>query len=309
VRIKAIQAPGWLKPGAASWRLTERVEQSLLLLPYVAGALLLLVLPGLLTSYLAFTYFDGVSSPVWSGLRNFQVFTIDPFERIAVANSLYFTALAVPLRVLGALGLALLLRRPRRGVGLYRAAVFLPTVIPDVAYALVWLWIFNPLYGPVNLLLRAIGLPAPAWLASAETAKLVFVFMSFFQIGEGFVVLLAGLQSVPADYYDAAVVDGAGPLSLFRYVTLPLISPWLILLAFRDLILSFVYPFTPSLLMTGGEPYYSTLFLPLLAFRESFGSLRFGMGSAITLVTFATSLVLVLALVLILRRWSWTDEQ
>jgi multiple sugar transport system permease protein len=294
---------------AGWWRLRERAELSLLLLPYLLGALLLLVIPGLLTFALAFTYYDGISPPVWWGLRNFTMFAIDPLERIAITNSLTFTALAVPLRLLGALGLALLLRRPRRGLGLYRAAVFLPTVIPDVAYALLWLWIFNPLYGPVNLLLRAAGLPAPAWLASTDTAKLVFVFMSLFQIGEGFVVLLAGLQSVPLDLYDAAVVDGAGPLGLFRHITLPLISPWLILLAFRDLILSFVYPFTPSLLMTGGDPYYSTLFLPLLAFREAFGSLRFGMGAAITLITFAASLALVLALALLLRRWSFADDQ
>jgi multiple sugar transport system permease protein len=298
-------------PNAAAgwWRLRERAEHSLLLAPYLLGALLLLVIPGLLTFALAFTYYDGISPPIWWGARNFSMFYLDPLERIAIANSLTFTALAVPLRLLAALGLALLLRRPRRGLGFYRAAVFLPTVIPDVAYALLWLWIFNPLYGPVNLLLRAAGLPAPAWLASADSAKLVFVFMSLFQVGEGFVVLLAGLQSVPLDLYDAAVVDGAGPFSLFRYVTLPLISPWLILLAFRDLILSFVYPFTPSLLMTGGDPYYSTLFLPLLAFREAFGSLRFGMGSAITLITFAVSLVLVLALGLLLRRWSFADDQ
>jgi multiple sugar transport system permease protein len=294
---------------AGWWRLRERAEHSLLLAPYLLGALLLLVIPGLLTFALAFTYYDGISPPIWWGARNFSMFYLDPLERIAIANSLTFTALAVPLRLLAALGLALLLRRPRRGLGFYRAAVFLPTVIPDVAYALLWLWIFNPLYGPVNLLLRAAGLPAPAWLASADSAKLVFVFMSLFQVGEGFVVLLAGLQSVPLDLYDAAVVDGAGPFSLFRYVTLPLISPWLILLAFRDLILSFVYPFTPSLLMTGGDPYYSTLFLPLLAFREAFGSLRFGMGSAITLITFAVSLVLVLALGLLLRRWSFADDQ
>jgi len=294
---------------AGWWRLRERAEHSLLLAPYLLGALLLLVIPGQLTFALAFTYYDGISPPIWWGVRNFSMFYIDPLERIAIANSLTFTALAVPLRLLAALGLALLLRRPRRGLGFYSAAVFLPTVIPDVAYALLWLWIFNPLYGPVNLLLRAAGLPAPAWLASADSAKLVFVFMSLFQIGEGFVVLLAGLQSVPLDLYDAAVVDGAGLLSLFRYVTLPLISPWLILLAFRDLILSFVYPFTPSLLMTGGDPYYSTLFLPLLAFREAFGSLRFGMGSAITLITFAVSLVLVLTLGLLLRRWSFADDQ
>ena len=141
--------------------------------------------------------------------------------------------------MLGALGLALLLRRPRRGIGFYRAAVFLPTVMPDVAYALVWLWIFNPLYGPVNLVAARRRAAGPRLAGRPDTAKLVFVFMSLFQIGEGFVVLLVGLQSVPADLYDAAVVDGAGPFSLFRYITLPLISPWLILLAFRDLILSF----------------------------------------------------------------------
>ena len=306
-----LEASQALQPAPSSggrWRLRERAEHGLLFAPYLLGAVLLLVLPGLITLALAFTYFDGIAPPVWWGLRNFQNFYLDPLERIAILNSLTFTTLAVPLRVLGALGLALLLRRPRRGIGFYRAAVFMPTVIPDVAYALVWLWIFNPLYGPVNLLLRAAGLPAPAWLASPDTAKLVFVFMSLFQIGEGFVVLLVGLQSVPADLYDAAVVDGAGPFSLFRYITLPLISPWLILLAFRDLILSFIYPFTPSLLMTGGDPYYSTLFLPLLAFREAFGSLRFGMGSAITLITFVASLLLVLALALILRRWSFADD-
>src|SRR5258708_34922241 len=214
------------------WRRRERAEHGLLFAPYLLGAVLLLALPGLITMVLAFTYFDGIAPPVWWGLRNFQNFYIDPLERIAIANSLYFTALAVPLRVLGALGLALLLRRPRRGIGFYRAAVFVPTVIPDVAYALVWLWIFNPLYGPVNLLLRAAGLPAPAWLASPDPARLVFGFMSLFQIGEGFVVLLVGLQSVPADYYDAAVVDGAAPLSLFRTITLPPISPCLVLLFF-----------------------------------------------------------------------------
>ena len=297
------------EPSARARRLRERAEYALLLLPYLAGTLLLVVLPGLLTLGLAFTYFNGVAPPEWFGLGNFKMFSIDPLERIALVNSLYFTVLAVPLRLLGALGLALLLRQPRRGVGLYRAAALLPTVVPDVAYALVWLWIVNPLFGPVNVLLRAAGLPAPAWLASASTAKLVFVFMSLFQIGEGFVVLLAGLHNVPADYYDAAVVDGAGPLGLFRHITLPLLSPWLILLTARDLILSLVYPFVPSILMTGGNPHYSTLFLPLMAFREAFASLRFGMGAAITLITFVTSLLLVLALLLWVRKWNWADDQ
>ena len=86
----------------------------------------------------------------------------------AARNSLAFVAIAVPLRVLGALALALLLRQRRRGVAVYRAAVYLPSVIPSVAYALIWAWIFNPIYGPINMVLGAIGLPTPAWLAQQD---------------------------------------------------------------------------------------------------------------------------------------------
>jgi len=292
---------------AQRWQRQQQAALIGLLLPYVLGALVLVVIPGVLALGLSFSYYDGLSAPSWWGLRNYRMFFIDPLERIAVANSLYFTLLAVPLRVLGALGLALLLRRPGRGVGLYRAAVYLPTVIPDVAYALIWLWVFNPLFGPLNLLLGVLGLPQPAWLADAATAKLVFVFMSLFQIGEGFVVLLAGLQTIPADYADAATVDGAGPVSFFRYITLPLLAPWLILLTVRDLIWSFQYTFTPSLLMTQGDPYHATLFLPLLSFEETFANLRFGMGAAILVVMFACSFALVLAFYAVVRRWTRAD--
>jgi multiple sugar transport system permease protein len=279
-----------------------------LLLPFLLGALVLIVVPAVLSLGLAFTQFDGVHFPRWWGLRNFQMFYLDPLERVAVANSLYFTALAVPVRVLAALGLALLLRRPGRGVGVYRAAIYLPSAIPAVAYALIWLWVFNPLYGPVNLTLHALGLPQPGWLASPDTAKLVFVVMAAFQIGEGFVLLLAGLQQMPAEYYYAATVDGAQGWTLFRHITLPLLSPWLILLTFRDLILSFHYTLTPSLLLTGGDPYRSTLFLPLLAMEEAFEHLRFGMGGAIQLVMLALSGGLVLLLWALLRRWSLADD-
>ncbi len=290
------------------WQRQRRAALLGLLLPFLVGAVVLVVIPGVLMLALSFSYFDGFSPPLWWGLRNYRMFYLDPLERIAVANSLYFTLLAVPLRVLGALGLALLLRRPGRGVGFYRAAVYLPTVIPDVAYALIWLWVFNPLFGPVNLLLHALGLPQPAWLADAASAKLVFVFMSLFQIGEGFVVLLAGLQTIPAEYADAATVDGAGRLSFFRYITLPLLAPWLILLTVRDLIWSFQYTFTPALIMTQGDPYHATLFLPLLAFEETFANLRFGMGAAILVVMFACSLALVFAFYFVVRRWTRAVE-
>ena len=279
-----------------------------MLLPYLLGTLLLVALPALLSAGLAFTSYDALSPPVFVGLDNFRFLAADPVVTLAFANSLFFLLLAVPLRILGALGLALLLQRPRRGVGAYRAAVYVPTVIPDVAFALIWLWIFNPLFGPVNLALGALGLPMPAWLAEAGTARFPFVVMSLFQIGEGFVVLLAALRGLPREYFDAGAVDGAGRWAAFRYLTLPLLMPWLVLLTFRDVILSFQYTFTPSFVMTGGDPYYSTLFLPLLIHEEAFDRFRFGPGSALMLLVFLASAAIIAGLYLLFRGRGYTAD-
>jgi multiple sugar transport system permease protein len=282
-------------------KLRPKLPLALLLAPYLLGVGVLIVVPAAVSLGLAFAHYDGLSAPYWAGWRNFSMFWIDPLERIAVLNSLYFTALAVPLRLLIALGLALLLAG--RGLGLYRAAVTVPTVIPDVAYALVWLWVFNPLYGPVNAVLGALGLPTPGWLADPASAKLVFVAMALLQVGEGFVVLLVGLRSVPRELYAAAMLDGAGRLGLLRHITLPALAPWLMLLTYRDVILSFQYTFAPAMLMTRGDPYYSTLFLPWLIYEEAFDNLRYGMSGAIMIVQFLLSGALVAALALAFRRW------
>ena len=170
------------------------------------------------------------------------------------------------------------------------------------------MWILNPLYGPLNMILGALGLPAPAWLADARAARPALVLMSLFQIGEGFVLLLAALRSIPADYYAAAAVDGGGAWRVFRHLTLPLLWPWLTLLAVRDAIMTFQSTFTPAFLMTGGGPYYATLFLPLLAYSEAFDGFRFGQGSALTLLMLAATAALVAALLLLLSRWGYDDE-
>jgi multiple sugar transport system permease protein len=282
--------------------LSRRAGLWAMLLPYLLGTLLLVALPALMSAGLAFTSYDALSPPVFVGFTNFRLLAADPVVTTAFANSLFFVALAVPLRILGALGLALLLRRPRRGIGGYRAAVYVPTVIPDVAYALIWLWIFNPLFGPVNLALSALGLPLPGWLADEGSARYPFVVMSLFQIGEGFVVLLAALRGLPREYFDAAAVDGAGRWAAFRYLTLPLLMPWLVLLTFRDVVLSFQYTFTPSLMMTGGGPYYATMFLPLLIYEEAFDRFRFGPGSALMLLLFLLSAVIIGGIYLLFRR-------
>ncbi len=281
----------------------------LLMAPYLAGTLVLVLVPAVLMFGLAFTTFDGLAPPQWSGLGTFrEVLVRDPLVHVAALNSLYFVALAVPLRVLSALLLALLLNRPRRGVAVYRVAVYLPTIIPDVAYALIWLWIFNPLYGPLNTLLGMLGWPEPVWLADARTAKLAIVVMSAFQIGEGFAVLLAGLQDVPRDLYDATVVDGGNRRQMLRYITLPLLAPWLLLLTLRDIIMSAQTTFTPAYIMTGGDPYYATLFFPLLIYQRAFDRFRFGEGAAMMLLLFVAVGALLLLVYYLVRIWGYESE-
>jgi multiple sugar transport system permease protein len=118
-----------------------------MLMPYLLGTLVLVAVPALMSAGLAFTAYDALGPPVFVGFANFRLIAADPLTGIALTNTLFFVLLAVPLRVAGALALALLLDRRRRGAGAYRSAVYLPTVIPDVAYALIWLWIFNPRTG------------------------------------------------------------------------------------------------------------------------------------------------------------------
>ena len=276
-----------------TFNLSYRRQIALFLTPYLLGTLVLVVLPALATVAVAFTDYQAIEPPTWVGLDNFRRLAETPLVRLALNNTLVFAGLAVPLRLLGALVLGLLLGGRRRGTGLYRAAVYLPTIIPEAAYALVWLWILNPVYGPLNLILGAFGLPQPDWLTGAGTARLAVVLMALLQIGEGFVVVLAARQNVPNALYEAAEVDGANRWQGFWRITLPLIVPWLLLLTCRDLVVSVQNTFTPSFVLDYGGPYYATTFLPLLIYEISFDFSDWGLASAILVVVYAWLLVLV----------------
>ena len=286
----------------------RRTQISLFLTPYLLGALLLVVLPAGISFFIAFTRYDGLSAPVFADWQNFQTLKLEPIFKVALINSLIFTVQSVPLRVLGALALALLLNRPRRGTSFYRAALVLPTVIPDVAYALTWTWILNPLYGPLNASLRTLGLFAPPWLSDSAWSLPGIILASLFPIGEGLILLLAGLRHIPREIEDAATVDGANRWQRFTSITLPLLAPWLILLAIRDVALSFQNTFTPATIMTGGGPYYSTFFTTQLIHEAAFDRMDFGLASVIMLTVFLVTLALV-TLVYFLFEGGGFDEE
>jgi multiple sugar transport system permease protein len=280
----------------------------LLLAPYLVGVLLLIVIPTAISIGLAFTSYDSLSAPVWAGLDNFVFISTYQAFLYGARNTIGFIVLAVPLRIVAMLALALLMREPRRGTRLFRIAIYLPAVIPDVVYALLWTWIFNPLWGPVNLILQLLKLPTPAWIVDRNTVGWILVVMSLFQIGEGFVVMLAGLHDIPHDYYQSAAIDGATRWQSFRYVTLPLLAPWLVLLTFRDIAVGAQNIFTPAFLMMGGSRAYAAWFLPQMIYEEAFGRFRFGVASAVMVTWLVIAGILFWLAFRILRGWGYASE-
>ena len=280
-----------------------RLPSSTLASPYLLGLIVLVALPVVGTLYLAFTDYFGIAAPQLNGVDNFtRMLSSDRFWA-ALGNSFIYVAIAVPMRVVAAVGLALLLHRRAHGASAARAAVFLPTVVPDIAYALLWLYIFNPLFGPLTLGLESFGLGSPDWLTDPTTARFSVALMSVFQIGEGFVIALAVRRSIPANLYEAAAVDGASPWFALSRVTLPMMAPVLALLALRDVILSFQANFVPALIVTDGGPRLATFFLPLYVYREGFRYGRLGYAAAVTLTMFVITAVVVVVQYRLARRW------
>jgi multiple sugar transport system permease protein len=283
-----------------------RTQLYLMLAPFVVGLVALVAIPAV--GSLPIAFFD--YSPLrptefsWVGLEQFAQLGKDSLFWTALGNSLLYTLISVPLRMAGALGMALFLERRRRGVGAYRSAAYLPTIIPDVAYGLTWLWVFNPLFGPVSQMLRAFGQGNQAWLVEEWGARSIVIAMGAWQIGEGIVIMLAALRDIPNDLYDSALVDGAGLLARLRSLVLPLIAPTFLLLTFRTTVVTLQDNFSPAYVVTQGEPYYATYYLPYKIYVDSFQNFEFSYGAAMILVMYAASALIVFLQYTTTRRWS-----
>jgi multiple sugar transport system permease protein len=284
----------------------NRRQLALMLAPYLVGLIGLVLVPAAATLAMAFAEYDLINPPRWVGLGNFVELAGTDAFRIALVNSLVFAAIAVPLRLLIALGLALLLHRRAAAVGTARTAAALPTAVPEIAYGLLWLWLFNPVQGPLNQLLRiggengltVLGRTPPQWLTDPTDARAAIILMSLFTIGETFVILLAARLALPAEVYELAAIEDATGWDVFRRITVPLMAPVLVLLLLRDTILSFQVSFVPALVVTdGGPPPFATTYLSLFVYRHAFEYLRYGYAAA------ATVIMLLLTLAAVLVQW------
>ena len=269
--------------------------------PYLTGLLVLVALPLIGAIALAFTEFSGIAPAEFIGLDNFERLIHDEAFWRSLGNSFIFVVISVPLRLAGAVAFALLLHKRAAGASAGRVAAYLPTVIPDVAYALLWLWLLNPLYGPLALALGGLGIGDV--LTDPWGARVAIAVMGAFQIGEAFIVALAARRTIPSALYEASAVEGASPWFTFRKVTLPLMAPILGLLALRDVILSFQINFVPALLVTEGGPRLATTYLPLYAYQQGFRYFRLGYAAAMTLTMFVVTALIVFVQYRLIRRW------
>jgi multiple sugar transport system permease protein len=247
--------------------------------PWLVGFCVFTLTPVVLSLYYSFCDYSLLQKPVWRGAENYKLLFRDEVFYRSLWNTFYYALLALPAGLFVSLGLALMLNVKIRGQSVYRTIIFLPSLVPTVAAAMLWLWLFNSRLGLINTALASIGLQGPGWLRDAAWAMPALVIMSLWGVGHTVVIYLAGLQDVPRELYEAAEIDGAGIWGRLFNVTIPMLSP----VIFFNLIMAIIgtlQVFTIPYIMTQGGPARSTYFYTMYLYDNAFTFLRMGYASA-----------------------------
>ncbi len=276
-------------PSAWSRFWTENGPGYLFLLPWFIGFFGLTIAPILSSLYLSFTNFDMLTPPQWVGMDNYvRMFTHDPKFYQSMRVTLLFVAFSVPLKLAFALAVALLLNRGMKGLPIYRAVFYLPSLLgASVAIAVLWRTLFAG-DGLVNQGLALIGIQGPAWISNPRYSLWTLIALAVWQFGSPMIIFLAGLRQIPQDVYEAASLEGAGRWRIFWKITLPLLTPVVFFNAIIQTIEGFK-SFTPAFIISGGtgNPVNSTLFYTLYLYQEAFAFFRMGYASALAWVLLA----------------------
>jgi multiple sugar transport system permease protein len=260
----------------------------LFLAPWMIGVLVFSAIPIFSSLYLSFTNYNFVSSPNWVGLQNYMtMFFKDPHYIQSLKVTFMYVFVAVPLELAFALGLALLLNRGLKGLGLYRALYYIPSLIGgSVAISILWQQVFGG-KGIVNQMLALFGIHMQSWVGTPSQAIWALILLKVWQFGSPMIIFLAGLKQIPADFYEASSLDGAGKWKQFLYITLPLLTPIVLFNTIMQMITSF-QAFTPAYIISNGTggPINSTLFYTLYLYQNGFGNFQMGYASAMAWVLF-----------------------
>jgi multiple sugar transport system permease protein len=303
----------------AAWR--RRGLVLLLMSPWLAGFLVFVGYPLVMTAYLSFHSYDLLQPPRWVGLGNYRyLFQEDVQIWPAVRNTLWLIVFAVPCQVLFAFGIALMLARARTGAGVFRTIFYLPALAPPVAATLGFVYLLNPATGPVNTILEKLGVEnTPLWFNSPGWSKPSLLLLGMWGVGNIMVIFLAAILDVPRHLHESAELDGAGPLQRLRWVTLPSISPVILFAVVLGVIQALQY-FTQAYVAASvaagqasqagtisnleqGYPEGSTLFYPVLLYYHGFRFFNMGYASAMAVLLLAVAFVVTMLIVRNSRRW------
>lgn len=270
--------------------------------PWVIGFIIFTGGPLLFSILMSFCDYDILNPAKWIGLTNYKyLFTGDELIPKAFANTIYMV-LGIPLTMAASLALALLLNMNIRGISAWRTLFYLPAIVPAVAGFILWIWIFNPAGGILNSTLEIAGIKGPNWLGSEAWSKPSIIIMGLWGAGGGMLIWLAGLKGISEQYYEAAAIDGASDWQQFRYITLPMLSPYIFFNLVMGLIGVFQI-FDAAFVMTQGGPVNSTLFYVYHLFNNAFRYGHMGYASAMAWVLFVIILGLTVVQLKLAKRW------
>ncbi len=297
-------------PSSRAARQEERAAY-LFLLPWFIGLFLFVGGPILASFVLSLTNWNLLTPPKWVELENYQEMATDWNFAQSVKVTLRYVVMAVPLYLVAGLALSLLLNLKIRGIGIFRTLLFLPSILPGVATAVLFVTLLNPDLGVVNWLLRGIGIEnPPRWFMSPTWAVPSVVLVGLWGIGGGAIIYLAGLQNINPQLYEAAAIDGAGPVRRFWNITLPMLTPTLFFVLITSLIGAFqVFDIAFVLGGSRGGPGESLLFYLINLWNEAFRNGRFGYGSALGWVLIVVAAVAILVLFRTADRWVYYETE
>lgn len=265
----------------SQWVNQENVAGVICTSPFIIGFFLFLIVPMLISGYYSFCDYDILSAPKWTGLENFvRIFQDSKFYK-SMGVTFFFAFVSVPLRLIFALIVAMILLKPTKLTGLYRAAYYLPSIIGgSVAVSILWKRMFA-IDGTVNALLNAIGIPSKmSWLGNTSTAIWTLILLAVWQFGSSMLIFLSSLKQIPSTIYEAAEIDGATPVRKFFGVTLPLLTPTIFFNLVMQMINGFL-AFTQCYIITQGKPMNSTLFYTVYMYQQAFEFKHTGYASAL----------------------------
>jgi multiple sugar transport system permease protein len=264
----------------------ENLAGYVFLIPWFLGAAFFMAGPVISSLYLSFTNYNLIGSPHWIGIQNYVNMVRDPDWWAAVRVTLIYVVASVPLKIIFALLIAILLKQGLKGLGIYRAVYYVPSLLGgSVAIALLWRQLFGT-DGVVNQALSLIGIHLTiSWISDPHYALSTLIILSIWQFGSPMLIFLAGLKQIPQEYYEASSTDGAGAIRQFFTITIPMITPLIFFNMVLQMVSSF-QAFTPAYVVSDGTggPLNTTLFYTLYIYQEGFGLLHMGYASAMAWV-------------------------